>query len=166
MRKIQQKTYQDLLVAVNTSRSTGSMQRLLQSERLARKSLTNRNDPQLNQSLKNAVARLVRWLDVPFPAQLAESLIVSHVRETTTDLSGRRVKNRVDHTCPVCGTKFTENEKKKSEKVIRTCRRHDGKLFAKYRCATCGTFWEDTYLLEGRKISDKPTQRVLIDGRF
>ena len=166
MRKTQLKTYQDLLVAVNTSKSKRSMDRLLQAERIARKTLTNEHDAKLNQSLKNTVARLVRWLDEPFPAQLAEALVVSHVRETTKDLTGKRVRNRVDLTCPICGMQFTPSDIKEEERVIRTCYRHDGRLVARYRCGQCGTLWEDTYALQGKKIVGEPNQRVVSDGRF
>ena len=106
MRKTQLRTYEDLLVAVNASRSAGGMGRLLQAEGIARRTLANKHDAKLNKSLKNAVARLARWLDEPFSAQLAQRLVVSHVSETTTDLSGRRVRNRADHACPVCGMEF------------------------------------------------------------
>lgn len=162
----QLKTYQDLLVAVNTSKSKRSAERLLQAERIARKTLTNKHDEELSQSLHNTTARLVRWLDEPFSAQLAEALIISHVRETTTDLSGRRVRNRIEHACPVCGLQFTASEARRDKKVIRSCYRHDGRLVEKYRCGHCGTFWENTYRLQDNKITGEAQQRILIDGRF
>ncbi|MEE1159318.1 MAG: hypothetical protein UHS51_07830 [Atopobiaceae bacterium] len=166
MHRPQQKTYQDLLVAVNESQSTRSMERLLQAERIARKTLTSRRDAALDKSLKNAVARLVRWLDDPIPAQVAESLILAHVRETTADLSGKRVKNRVDLACPVCGMQFTENDAKTDHKVVRTRYRHTGMVFSRYRCSQCESIWEDTFRLEGKKIAGDPEQRVVVDGRF
>ena len=166
MHKTQLRTYEDLLVAVNTSKSTGSMDRLLQAEGIARKTLTNKHDAKLNKSLKNTVARLARWLDEPFPAQLAQRLIVAHVRETTTDLSGRRVRNRADHACPVCGMEFASSDVRAEGKVSRVCYRHGDKLVARYRCGRCDTFWEDAYPLRDKKIAGNPEQRVTVDGRF
>ncbi|MBR2682037.1 MAG: hypothetical protein IKE22_02070 [Atopobiaceae bacterium] len=108
----------------------------------------------------------MRWLDEPFSTQLAEVLIVSHVRETTTDFSVRRVRNRVDLTCPICGMQFTRSGIKEEERIIRTCYRYDGKLVAKYRCGQCGTLWEGIYMLKGKRIVGDPDQRIVSDGRF
>jgi hypothetical protein len=128
--------------------------------------LASRHDEELANSFRNAVGRLVRWLDEPFPTQLTESLIISHVRGTTNDLSGKRIKNQVDLTCPVCGMRFTDDDVRKSQRVTRVCQRYGGKLVAKFRCRQCESLWEDTYQLKGRKIVGRPTQRVIFDGRF
>lgn len=166
MRKMQQKTYQDLLIAASASKSERSLDRLLQAERIARKTLTNRHDEELGKSLRNSVARLVRWLDEPFSTQLAEQLILEHVRATTPNLSGKRVRNRFDLTCPVCSNEFTPEDARQDRGVIRSSWKRDGNFVVRYRCGRCESFWEDTYRLKGKKAVGEPVQRVIQDGRF
>lgn len=117
MRKQQSKTYQDLLVAINLSKSEKGFRRLLAAEQRAAGALAETRNLQglqaslgcpegnakgrrklsaaqrkrlaeaersqrlAQQSFEDSVCRLVRWIDEPFPASLAETLIREHIRQ-------------------------------------------------------------------------------------
>lgn len=79
--KIEPRTYEDLLVAINSSTSNKGFRRLLSAEERASRALAHEGDELAKQSYKDSVTRLVRWVDEPFPANLAAKVIWNRVRE-------------------------------------------------------------------------------------
>ena len=74
------KTYNDLLVAINNSKSEKGFRRLLAAEELASQVLAGKGGTSAQEAYHDSVARLVRWIDQPVSATLAERLITERVR--------------------------------------------------------------------------------------